>query len=280
MSGPSERDLRLGRVSWTRRVAEQERSARSAEGLHAEGLDPPGTAQMASADWSVVAGMRVVAGDLDGAAEVWPQAVDWARRSHDLYGREATGERSADSAEWPLGLALVGDDRDAVAQLAAPYDPRSPLGRPWARVLVALARADDDAVRSAGADYEREVPAVTAAKQRRLPGLGAAATAVVDGDEAALREHLGVALAAQERFVRRGHRKGSSSALLDPQLLVLARGAAARGVPVAVDDRYRAVPVRFTVASEFDFEGRPARGETFLWPLDLLPTAFLDRLAG
>lgn len=278
MTGPTARDLELGRLSWTDWAAEQELAAGDAERRYADGVNPPGSAQSAATEWYLASAMHQTVGALDRAAPAWRQAVGWARTAHARYAEDATGERSPDSAERPLALAVVARDQDAVAELVAPYDVRGDRGRPWARVLVALAAGDDDATRAAADAYERDVPAATAAKQRSLPRLGAAAAAIVDGDAAALAGHLDEVLAAREGFVRRGHLRGNASALLCIEVLVLWRCAADRGLPVTVDDRYRAVPVRFTVVSEIAVEGTSVRGEPFLWPVDLVPTPLLDRL--
>lgn len=277
MSAPTGRDLELGRATWARRAEHQERSAGRAEQLHGDGTDPAGAAQVAGGDWYRAAAMRQTIGDHAAAATAWRRAAGWARRSYEEYRAAGTDEPDADVAERPLTLAVVAGDRSSVAAIVAPADLRSDGGRPWARVLLGLAAGDDQVTRSAAQAHDRAVEAATTVAHPDLPGLGGAAVAVLDGDTAAFEAQLGRALPERERTIRRGVLRNKPSALLWSEGLVLWRAAADRGLAPAVDDRYRAVPVRFTVPRQTAADPYPP--PRFLWPVDLVPTDFLSALS-
>lgn len=275
-----DRDLRLGQLAWRIRADFEESSgAPRAEQQYAEGINPPKTAEGASTQWLVATTLRLALRQYDEAAADWRKASRWGAIAHRLLVETAGVERAARSVHSFLAYALVAGEADTVAQLLAPHDPRDGQGHPWGRVLIALAAGDENVTRAEAAAYDRQFPVEAAAKRRALSHLGAAAVAVLDGDAGAFAAALDDVLAALEAAVRRGYLKGQTAALLSVEAAVLWRLAVDRGLTVAVDEHYHAVPSRFKVASELDFEGEPARGQSFLWPVDLLPVGFLERVA-
>lgn len=276
MRGISERDRQLARLTRAHSAAVRERALRRAEDELAGVPDPVRGAEGVFIAWLALCPQRLALGQVDEAAEAWLRSRDWALRAHWLYVEAGRTSEAAAMVHSALAAAIVAGDQDGVAELLAPYQGGHSSPWVWGRVLVALAAGDDTAIRAAAEGYERKVPEDRASKLRALPRLGAAAIALLEADADAFNRHLEVILTARETAVKRGYLRGHLG--LCVEAATLWRLACDLGLEVGVDDRFRAVRMRFLVTSELEFEGANVRGQPFYALVDLLPTHLYGRV--
>lgn len=217
--------------------------------------------------------LRMAMSDFLRAADLWrelgPTSLAHLRTTDDARQSDA-------SLAYALGTAAIARDLRGVAEA----QERSPQARPgdaWSGLVTGLVLDLPDLAADAADRHTAHITPDNWRKMKATPYVGEAATAILTDDQAATQGHLIAMLDSIVSARKKGHLRNHRTIHLEPALLW--RIATERGMTITIPAIFHAVPLPFMVTNEFDFDGTPARGQRFTWPVDLLPIDFYNSLS-
>ncbi len=195
-----------------------------------------------------------------------------------LLDRDAKAPAGA-NAKYALEAAILSSDEGTLASClgkvsAGNWEDLTPVGRGYLRALRSLAKGDQEGAKAA-ANELKDVPDPDAEKVKFYPGLGSLVSAIISLSPDRVRAGLERVLETHVRYAKRGHLRRQEASLLCTPASCLVALALKRGIPVSVDPRYHAVPIKLPVTHLEQWQGQPTAGRQLEVLADMLPLGLL-----